>query len=115
MTVRSDEINAYIKATAGDEFSAKDFRTWHATVLAAVALARARPPASRAARERAIVRAVAEAAGGSATPRPSCRASYIDPRVIERYRPARRSRPRSRASVAATARRRRPACGWSVR
>ena len=37
--LRSEEINAYIKAATGDDFSAKDFRTWNATVLAAVALA----------------------------------------------------------------------------
>ena len=36
--VRSDDINAYLKEATGDDFSAKDFRTWNATVLAAVAL-----------------------------------------------------------------------------
>ena len=86
VAVRSDEINAYIKATAGDEFSAKDFRTWHATVFAAVALAESPPAASRAARERAIVDAVAETAERLGNTPAVCRASYIDPRVIERYR-----------------------------
>ena len=86
VAVRSDEINAYIKATAGDEFSAKDFRTWHATVFAAVALAESPPAASRAARERAIVGAVAETAERLGNTPAVCRASYIDPRVIERYR-----------------------------
>ena len=37
--VRSDDINAYLKAATGDDFSAKDFRTWSATVIAALALA----------------------------------------------------------------------------
>ena len=37
--VRSDDVNAYIQAKTGEAFSAKDFRTWHGTVLAAVELA----------------------------------------------------------------------------
>ena len=47
--VRSDDINGYIKEAARGEFSAKDFRTWHATVLAALALAAHDPPPSSAA------------------------------------------------------------------
>src|SRR4030095_10564429 len=59
--VRSDHINEYIKAIAGEDFSAKDFRTWHGTVLAAVALAvSGRAAGSKTARERAISRAVKE-------------------------------------------------------
>jgi DNA topoisomerase-1 len=53
--VRSDDINDYIKEITGEDFSAKDFRTWNATVIAAVALA------------------------------VSGRAAYIDPRVFDRY------------------------------
>jgi DNA topoisomerase I len=84
--VRSDEINDYLKRELGDEFSAKDFRTWNATVLAAVALATdGRGATTKTARKRAIdraVRGVAELLGN--TPAVARRA-YIDPRVFDRY------------------------------
>jgi DNA topoisomerase IB len=84
--VRSDDVNEYIKAAIGDEFSAKDFRTWHGTVLAAVELARQGPPGSRGGAEgriRAAVRNVADRLGNTPA---VCRSSYIDPRVLDRYR-----------------------------
>jgi len=84
--VRSADINEYLKRHMGEEFSAKDFRTWNATVLAAVSLATfGEPPRSKAARERAVkqaVKAVAELLGN--TPAVARRA-YIDPRVFDRY------------------------------
>jgi DNA topoisomerase I len=84
--VRSDEINEYIKQPLGEEFSAKDFRTWNATVMAAVSLAAdGRDADSKTARKRAVdrsVRAVAELLGN--TPAVARRA-YIDPRVFDRY------------------------------
>jgi DNA topoisomerase I len=85
--VRSDHINEYIKAVAGEDFSAKDFRTWHGTVLAAVALAvSGRAAGSKTARDRAISRAVKEVAYYLGNTPAVCRASYIDPRVFDRYR-----------------------------
>ncbi len=85
--VRSIDINAYIKAATGADFSAKDFRTWNATVLAAVNLARdGRAAASRTARKRAINGAVKEVADYLGNTPAVCRASYIDPRVWDRYR-----------------------------
>jgi DNA topoisomerase IB len=90
--VRSAEINAYLKDLAGDGFSAKDFRTWHATVLAAIEMARAAATtgaSSPAAARRTIaatVKAVAEDLGNTPA---VCRASYIDPRVFDRYREGR--------------------------
>jgi len=85
--VRSEDINAYIKERTGGEFTAKDFRTWSATVLAAVALASSFPVAtSRTARKRAISRAVQEVAHYLGNTPAVCRASYIDPRVFDRYR-----------------------------
>jgi DNA topoisomerase IB len=84
--VRSADINEYIKAVTGSDFSAKDFRTWHATVLAAVALAVSRRAAvSKTARKRAITRAVNEVAYYLGNTPAVCRASYIDPRVFDRY------------------------------
>jgi len=85
--VRSEDINAYIQEQTGGDFTAKDFRTWSATVLAAVALASSFPQApSRTARNRAIVRAVKEVAHYLGNTPVVCRASYIDPRVFDRYR-----------------------------
>ncbi len=85
--VRSDHINEYIKAVAGEDFSAKDFRTWHGTVLAAVGLAVSGGAAgSKTALERAISRTVREVAYYLGNTPAVCRASYIDPRVFDRYR-----------------------------
>jgi DNA topoisomerase I len=84
--VRSEEINAYLQAKAGEEFSAKDFRTWHGTVLAAVELAREGVPTTKSGSERAIraaVKRVAERLGNTPA---VCRSSYIDPRVLDRFR-----------------------------
>ncbi len=85
--VRSDDINDYIKQGIGSDFSAKDFRTWNGTVLAAVALAgRGEPPTSRTGGKRvisAVAKEVAEVLGN--TPAVARRA-YIDPRVFDRWR-----------------------------
>ena len=84
--LRSDDINDYIKRGLGPEFSAKDFRTWNATVLASVALAaHDEPRRTVTARKRvinAVTREVAEVLGN--TPAVARRA-YIDPRVFDRY------------------------------
>jgi DNA topoisomerase I len=85
--VKSPDINAYIKEHTGADFSAKDFRTWNATVLAAVGLAvSGRAAGSASARKRAITRAAKEVAHYLGNTPAVCRASYIDPRVFDRYR-----------------------------
>jgi DNA topoisomerase-1 len=84
--VRSEDINAYLKSATGGDFSAKDFRTWSATVLAAVALAvSAEVAATKTGRQRAIVRAVKEVSHYLGNTPAVCRASYIDPRVFDAY------------------------------
>ncbi|QGV82094.1 DNA topoisomerase IB [Streptomyces ficellus] len=84
--VTGADVNAYLKEQAGVEITAKDFRTWHATVMAAVALAVSQPVArSESARKRAIARAAHEVAGYLGNTPAVCRASYINPRVIELY------------------------------
>jgi DNA topoisomerase IB len=81
----AEEVNAWIKDVAGP-YTAKDFRTWNATVLAAVALAAARPSRdTRAARERAVAGAIKTVAAYLGNTPAVCRASYVDPRVIDRY------------------------------
>jgi DNA topoisomerase IB len=85
--VRSDEVNAYIKEATGGDHSAKDFRTWNATVLAAMALAVAgEVAATKTGRKRAITRAVKEVSHYLGNTPAVCRASYIDPRVFDAYR-----------------------------
>ncbi len=86
--VRSADINEYVKDATGGDHSAKDFRTWNATLLAAVALAVAaqeNPPETKAARERIKRRAVKDVARFLGNTPAVCRASYIDPRVFDRF------------------------------
>ena len=84
--IHADELNAYIKQHSGGDFTAKDFRTWNATVLAAVALAvPGQRPSSRTARERQVSQAIKTTAAYLGNTPAVCRASYVDPRVIDRY------------------------------
>src|SRR3954467_4837572 len=83
--LKSADINAYVKDVTGGDFSAKDFRTWNATVLAAQALAVSGEVARRSpsARKRAITRAIKEVARYLGNTPAVCRSSYIDPRVFD--------------------------------
>jgi DNA topoisomerase-1 len=84
--VHAHDVNSYIKAATGDEFSAKDFRTWSATVLAAAALAENESvPETRAGRHRAEVKAVAFVAEHLGNTPAVSRSAYVDPRVIEHF------------------------------
>jgi DNA topoisomerase I len=84
--LRSDDVNDYIKEITGAGYSAKDFRTWNATVLAAVALAvSGEVAATKTGRKRAISRAVKEVAHYLGNTPAVCRGSYIDPRVFDAY------------------------------
>jgi DNA topoisomerase IB len=85
--VSADDINDYLREASGGGFTAKDFRTWHGTVLAAVGLAVSEPAgtASESARKRAVARVVKEVSGYLGNTPAVARASYIDPRVIKLY------------------------------
>jgi DNA topoisomerase IB len=84
--LRSDDINDYLKEKTGDDFSAKDFRTWSATVIAALALAvSGSAHGTPTSRKRAITRAIKETAHYLGNTPAVCRASYIDPRVFDAY------------------------------
>jgi DNA topoisomerase-1 len=84
--LHADDVNAYIKRHTAGDFTAKDFRTWNATVLAAVALAvETDGRTSRAARERTVAKAIKTVAAYLGNTPAVCRASYVDPRVIDRY------------------------------
>jgi DNA topoisomerase I len=83
--LHSREVSSYIAANAGGHFTAKEFRTWNATVLMALFLANAEPSATARGRKNTIVasiRGVATWLGDTPT---VARKSYIDPRLISRY------------------------------
>jgi DNA topoisomerase I len=82
--VTSEAINDFLRARTGGPFTAKDFRTWNATVLAALSLA-ASQARTRSARAQAKSRAVREVAHYLGNTPAVCRASYIDPRVFDRF------------------------------
>jgi DNA topoisomerase IB len=78
--VRSGDINDYLRDVGGIEVSAKDFRTWHGTVLAARLLAQERKVTKRAVPR--VMREVAQFLGNTPA---VARASYVDPRVVDLY------------------------------
>ena len=80
------DINDYLREISGSDFTAKDFRTWNATVMAAVTLAADGPQAgSKTARRRAIKDAVGSVSELLGNTPAVARKSYIDPRVFDRY------------------------------
>jgi DNA topoisomerase IB len=84
--VTADDINEYLKESTGGDYSAKDFRTWNATVLAAVDLAANGTEAkTKTARKRAATAAVKRVATYLNNTPAVCRKAYIDPRVFDRY------------------------------
>ena len=79
-------VNTYISTMIAEDLTAKDFRTWHATVLAAVALAETDEPGdTKASQKRAVKAAVEEVAAYLGNTPTIARKSYIDPRVIDEY------------------------------
>jgi len=85
LDVHADALNERFKELMGDEYSVKDLRTWHGTVLAAEAFVDADPPVSKAVVKRvesAVMKEVAEALGNTPA---VARGSYVDPRVITGY------------------------------
>ena len=83
--VDSADVNEYLRSIAGEQFTAKDFRTWAGTVLAAKALQALEQIDSKAARQRNILRAVEAVAERLGNTRSVCRKCYIHPAVIEAY------------------------------
>jgi DNA topoisomerase IB len=83
--VTSDEINAYLKEVSGAEITAKDFRTWNATVLMAATLAEQPPPRNKTARNKTIRAAYVRVSEQLGNTPAVCKASYVDPRVVDRY------------------------------
>lgn len=79
-------VNDYIRDTTGLQATAKDFRTWHATVIAATALAESEEPGGTASsRKRAVSAAMKEVSSFLGNTPTLARSSYVDPRVVEAY------------------------------
>jgi DNA topoisomerase IB len=83
--VTSTEINAYLKEISGAEISAKDFRTWNATVLMAATLAETPAPKSKTARKKAVREAYVRVSEQLGNTPAVCKASYVDPRVVDHF------------------------------
>jgi DNA topoisomerase-1 len=92
--IGSGDVNDYLRAACGEDFSAKDFRTWGGTLAAIAALVRSPPPAQGG--ERALLAAekaaLAEVAAQLGNTPAVCRASYIHPRVFQGWRDGRLAR-----------------------
>lgn len=108
--IKSDDLNARFKELVGADYSVKDLRTWHGTVLAAVAFADADPAVSQRMAKRvesAVMKEVAEELGNTPA---VARGSYVDPRVVTGYRQG--------MTIAAAVRRaegaRQPAAGQNI-
>ncbi|HWA97567.1 MAG TPA: hypothetical protein VG713_03720 [Pirellulales bacterium] len=83
--IGSGDVNEYLRKVAGEPFTAKDFRTWAGTVLAAQALQEFEDFDSDAAAKRNITRAVERVAGRLGNTKSVCRKCYIHPAVIDAY------------------------------
>jgi DNA topoisomerase I len=78
----SRTLNEYVKTNMGEEFSAKDFRTWGGTLLAAIAFAERNGDGPGKGAVTAVMRSVAERLGNTPT---VCRQSYVAPAVVDAY------------------------------
>jgi len=86
LDVTGSDVNDYVREVSGLDVTAKDFRTWHGTVLAAAALAEAPgPDASKTARKRAVAAAMREVAEFLGNTPALARSAYVDPRVVDAY------------------------------
>ena len=83
--IDSSDVNAYLREVCGDDFTAKDFRTWSGTVLAARALAEVAGFTSQRDAKRKVVKAIESVATILGNTRSVCRKSYIHPAVIDCY------------------------------
>jgi DNA topoisomerase-1 len=83
--VAPEEINVYVKERTGGEFTAKDFRTLHGTLAAAVSLARHGPEERKTARSRALTAAMRDAAVVLGNTPAIAKKSYVDPRLVDHY------------------------------
>jgi DNA topoisomerase-1 len=97
--VTSSDVNAYLREITGDDFTAKDFRTWAGTVMAALALHSSVLPDTQTAQKRAVNAAIDQVADALGNTRAVCRKAYVHPRIFDAFadgtlaRALRRCRP----------------------
>ncbi|TMC89801.1 MAG: DNA topoisomerase IB, partial [Chloroflexi bacterium] len=84
-TVSSHDVNDYLRETTGEDFTAKDFRTWAGTVLAATALRELEGFESEAEAKRNVVAAIDRVAKRLGNTRAVCRRAYVHPAVVDSY------------------------------
>jgi DNA topoisomerase-1 len=84
-TIDSSDVNAYLREVTGEEFTAKDFRTWAGTLLAAMALQEFKVFDSETEAKRNIVRAIETVAKRLGNTPAVCRKSYVHPAILELY------------------------------
>jgi DNA topoisomerase-1 len=84
-TIDSADVNEYLREISGQDFTAKDFRTWAGTVLAARALKLIEPPASDTHAKKNLAAAVEAVAGVLGNTRSVCRKCYIHPAILDAY------------------------------
>ena len=83
--IGSEDVNEYLREVAGDDFTAKDFRTWAGTVLAAMALQEFEEFDSKTQAKRNVVRAIERVAERLGNTPSVCRKCYIHPEIINSY------------------------------
>lgn len=97
--VTAEELNDYVRERTGGEFTAKDFRTLHGTIAAAISLARHGPEPRRTRRARAVTQAMRDAADVLGNTPAIAKSSYVDPRIIDEYSHGRTIDPQRPASA----------------
>lgn len=83
--VKSDDVNAYIKELMGEEFTAKDFRTWAGTLLASIELAQIERSESEHERKKMITACIRKVARKLGNTPAIARSAYIDPRILKAF------------------------------
>jgi DNA topoisomerase-1 len=83
--VTSSDVNTYLKQISGEDFTAKDFRTWSGTVLACVALRELEDARSPTQAKKNVLQAIEAVAGLLGNTRSVCRKSYIHPAILDAY------------------------------
>jgi DNA topoisomerase I len=84
-TIGSDEVNTYLRQISGEDLTAKDFRTWAGTVLAARALAELGPARSERVARKRVVQAIDVVAARLGNTRAVCRRCYVHPGILDAY------------------------------
>ncbi len=85
VSVGSGDVNEYLKEITGEDFTAKDFRTWSGTVLASLALQEFEKFDSQTQAKKNIVRAIEDVAGKLGNTPSICRKCYVHPAILESY------------------------------